>query len=197
LMSVEDAKAALAGLEGKLQDALDRRDKIIVETARAADKAAAIGGIGDQSAKMSLGPLNEKARAIDAEIALLRVNITYARRQLELATAQAEKAKQAAEGGAAPRHLVQLEIRAPDGRVLRQFHRSLGAARAALSSGYEVIGEVISGNVVSPVGPGTRSFMSALLDSQGDVLREWLAEQGITGNPVKITLPSNGRENMQ
>ena len=36
-MSVEDAKAALAGLELKLQDALDRRDKIIVETARARD----------------------------------------------------------------------------------------------------------------------------------------------------------------
>ena len=78
-MSVEDARAALAGLEGKLSDAMARRDAVIAETARAADKAAAIGGIGDQSAKTSLGPLNKKAGAIDAEIALLRINITHAR----------------------------------------------------------------------------------------------------------------------
>jgi hypothetical protein len=75
LMSVEDARVALTNLECKLQDALGRRDEILVETARAADKAAAIGGIGDQSAKMSLAPLNKKAGAIDAEISLLRTNI--------------------------------------------------------------------------------------------------------------------------
>jgi hypothetical protein len=199
-MSVEDAKAALAGLESKLQDALNRRDAVIVETAHAADKAAAIGGIGDQSWKMSLAPLNKKAGAIDAEIALLRVNITYAKRQLELATAQAESARaKAAEANGEPGRLIQLEIRAPDGRMLRQWHRSVDAARAALQSGYEIIGEVIGSGVVSPVGPGTKPFMKALLDSQGDVLRDWLAEQGIVGNPdpVKVILPSNGRENMQ
>jgi hypothetical protein len=199
-MSVENAKVALAGLEGKLRDALDRRDKIIVETARAGDKAAAIGGIGDQSAKMSLAPLNKQAKAIDAEIALLRVNITYAKRQLELATAQAESARaKAAEANGEPGRLIQLEIRAPDGRTLRQWHKSVDAARAALQSGYEIIGEVIGSGVVSPVGPGTKPFMQALLDSQGGVLREWLAEQGIVGNPdpVKVILPSNGREKMQ
>jgi uncharacterized repeat protein (TIGR03803 family) len=67
-MSVEDARAALAGLEGKLSDALDRRDKIIVETVRTSDKAFA----GDQSARNSLGPLNKQAKAIDSEIALLQ-----------------------------------------------------------------------------------------------------------------------------
>jgi hypothetical protein len=98
-MSVEDAKAVLAGLEGKLSDVLDRRDKILVEIARTADKAAAIGGIGDQSAKISLGPLNKQAKAIDSEIALLRINITGARRSLELAEGHAEsaRAKQAVE----------------------------------------------------------------------------------------------------
>ena len=69
-MSVEDAKAALAGLEGKLSDAMARRDKIIIEISRAADKAAAIGGIGDQSAKMSLGPLNKQANVIAASAVL-------------------------------------------------------------------------------------------------------------------------------
>jgi hypothetical protein len=131
-MSVEDARAALASLEGKLSDALDRRDKIIVEIARAADKAAAIGGIGDQSAKMSLAPLNKKAGAIDSEISLLRVNITHAKRMLELAEAHAEssRARHAAERGE-PGRLVQLEIRAPDRRVLRQFHRSVESAQAS------------------------------------------------------------------
>jgi hypothetical protein len=196
-MSVEDAKVALAGLEGKLQDALDRRDKIIVETARAADKAAAIGGIGDQSAKNSLGPLNKQAKAIDSEISLLRINITHARRRLELAEAHAEsaKAKQAAERGE-PGRLVQLEIRAPDGRVLRQFHRSVETARAALQAGYEVIGEVIGSGVVSPIGPGTRSFMTSLLDAGGGELLEFLEAHGIVGGDKQtvVVLPNNNRE---
>jgi hypothetical protein len=197
-MSVEDAKVALAGLEGKLQDALDRRGKIIVEVSRASAKAAAIGGIGDQSAKNSLGPLNKKAGAIDADISLLRVRITHARRQLELAEAHAAaaKEKQAAERGAhGAGHLVQLEIRAPDGRVLRQFHRSVDTAQKALQAGYEVIGEVIGSGVVSPVGPGTRSFMKALLESQGSELLEFLEVHGIVGSDKTVViLPNNNRK---
>jgi hypothetical protein len=200
LMSVEDARAALVGLEGKLSDAMARRDKIIIEISRAADKAAAIGGIGDQSAKISLGPLNKQAKVIDSEIALLRINITMARRQLELAEAHAEsaKAKQAAERGETG-HLVQLEIRAPDGRTLRQFHKSVDAARAALQPGYEVVGQVIGSGVVSPVGPGTRSFMSALLASHGDELIAFLEAHGIIGadKQTVVVLPSNNRESMQ
>jgi hypothetical protein len=199
-MSVEDAKAVLAGLEGKLSDANARRDKVIIEISRAADKAAAIGGIGDQSAKISLGPLNKQANVIDSEIALLRINITMARRRLELAEAHAEsgKAKQAAERGETG-HLVQLEIRAPGGRVIRQFHKSVDAAREALQSGYEVTGEVIGSGVVSPVGPGTRSFMKALLESQGDELIAFLAERGIVGSDKQavVVLPANNRESMQ
>jgi hypothetical protein len=190
-MSVEDAKAALAGLESKLQGALERRDAVIVETARTSDKAFAIGGIGDQSAKMWLAPLNKKAGAIDAEIALLRVNITYAKRQLDLAMAQAESAK-AAEANGEPGRLIQLEIRAPDGRILRQFHRSIDAARKALQPGYEVVGEVIGSGVVSPIG---RSFMKSLLAAHGDELMEFLAERGVVGSDKTVViLPSNGRE---
>jgi hypothetical protein len=164
-MSVEDAKAALADLEGKLSDALDRRDKILVATARAADKAAAIGGIGDQSAKI-------------AE-----------------AHGESAKARQAVEHGAAPPRLVQLEIRAPDGRMLRQFHRSVDAARKALQSGYEITGEVIGSGVVSPVGPGAQSFMKALLTAHGDELMEFLAERGVVASDkTVIVLPENGRE---
>jgi hypothetical protein len=108
------------------------------------------------------------------------------------ADAVAEKAGQAAgETG----RLVQLEIRAPDGRVLRQWHKSVDAARAALQSGYEVTGVVIGSGVVSPAGPGARPFMKALLDLQGDVLMEWLQARGIVGSDKSvIVLPANGRE---
>jgi hypothetical protein len=118
---------------------------------------------------------------------------------LELAEAQAAagKVRQAAERGE-PGRLVQLEIRAPDGRVLKQWHKSVDAARAALQSGYEITGQVISGNTVSPVGPGAFSFMKALLTAHGDELMEWLAERGVVGaDKTVVVLPSNGREKMQ
>jgi hypothetical protein len=124
--------------------------------------------------------MNKQAVAIDNEIALLRINISHAKRMLELAEAHAEsaKAKQAAERGETGR-LVQLEIRAPDGRVIRQFHKSVDAARNALQPGYEVTGEVISGNIVSPIGPGARSFMTSLLDAGGGELLEFLEAHGL------------------
>jgi hypothetical protein len=189
-MSVEDAKAALAGLEGKLQDAMARRDKILVEISRASAEAAAAHRIDPK-----LAPLNKRAVAIDGEIAVIRMEISHARRALKLQedSAAGVKDKQAAANGGNSPHLVQLEIRAPDGRVIKQSHRSIDSARAALSPGYEVVGQVIGSGVVSPIGPGARSFMEALLDAHGDVLMEWLEARGVVGNPVKITLPSNGK----
>jgi hypothetical protein len=185
LMSVEDAKAVVAGIEGKLSDAMARRDKVVQDISVAHAKAEATVGINE--ARNSLVPLNKRAKAIDNEIALLRIDISLARRQLELATAHAAgaKAKQAAERGETGR-LAQLEIRAPDGRVIRQFHKSVDAAREALSPGYEVIGEVISGNIVSPIGPGARSFMKALLSAHGDELLAFLGEHGIIGSTRQL-----------
>jgi septal ring factor EnvC (AmiA/AmiB activator) len=195
---IQRAREALAGLESRLSDALDRRGKTVDKISRACAEAETARGIN--SARNSLGPLNKRAGAIDSEIALLRINISHARRRVELVEAHAEsvKAKQATDRGETGR-LVQLEIRAPDGRVIRQFHRSVDAARKALQPGYEVTGEVIGSGVVSPVGPGARSFMKALLESQGDVLMEWLEARGIVGSDKQtvVVLPSNGREKMQ
>jgi hypothetical protein len=72
-------------------------------------------------------------------------------------------------------------------------------ARKALQSGYEVTGEVIGSGVVSPIGSGARSFMKSLLESQGDELMEWLVARGVVANPdpVKVILPSNGRDAVQ
>jgi hypothetical protein len=195
LMSVEDAQTTLASLEGKLSDAMSRRDKVSQDIAVASAEAAAAHRINP-----SLSPLNKQAKVIDAEIAIIRIDIRHAQRALELQEDSAERVKdrQAVLNGAAPPRLVQLEIRSPDGRVIRQFHKSVDAARKALQPGYEVTGEVIGSGVVSPVGPGARSFMRALLDAHGDELEAWLAERAAIGSDkTVVVLPSNGREKMQ
>jgi hypothetical protein len=188
----------LAGLESKLSDAVSRRDKFVVETARADATASTTSNNrrDRDSARNSLVPLREKAKEIDSEIALLRMNIVHAKRMLSLAEnhAASTKAGQAAERGE-PARLIQLEIRAPDGRIIRQFHRSIDAARAALQSGYEITGQVVGSGVVSPLGAGTRSFMASLLDAHGDELEAWLEAPGIgPGKQPVVVLPNNGRE---
>jgi hypothetical protein len=188
-MSIEDARAALAGLESKLSDATARRDKVLQEISIANTKAerdlvnlAQSDRRPRGAARNSLIPLNKQAVAIDAEIGLLRIQITHARRDLTLQ--EAGKPKQVADANGGTGRLVQLEIRAPDGRVLRQWHRSVDAAQKALQHGYEVVGEVIGSGVVSPVGPGARSFMTSLLDVGGGELIAFLAAHGL--RPVGI-----------
>jgi hypothetical protein len=192
LMSdVESAKSTLTSLESKLQDAMSRRDKIAQETARVNAEAAAAHRYDPK-----LAPLNKQATVIDDEIALIRIQIRHARTALGLQEASAERVKvaQAVENGAPAHHLAQLEISTPDGRKVRQWHRSIDDARKALTAGYEVTGEVIGGTILSPIG---RPFMKALLESEGDVLKEWLMEQGIVGSDKTVViLPSNNREKM-
>jgi hypothetical protein len=179
---VQREREVLAGLESKLSDAMARRGKITQDISAACVKAEATVGIN--AARNSLGPLNKRARAIDDEIALLRINISQARRQLEWAEAYAEnvKTRQAADRGGETGRLVQLEISTPDGRVIRQFHKSVDAARKALQPGYTVTGEVIGGNIVSPIGPGARSFMTSLLDASGGELLAFLEAHGLRGD---------------
>jgi hypothetical protein len=197
---VQRERAVLAGLESKLSDALDRRGKTAHEISRASVEAATTGGNrrDRDTARNSLAPLNKRAREIDGEIALIRIEISHARRMLEHAEAHAKAKQEAASDRGEPGRLVQLEISTPDGRKVRQWHKSVDAARKVLQSGYEVIGEVIGSGVISPIGPGARPFMKALLESQGDVLMEWLIERGIvSSDETVITLPMNGREGMQ
>jgi hypothetical protein len=207
--AVQRERDLLAGLESKLSDAMARRGKTIQEISRASAEAAA--SLVNSAAKngprkptnvatIALAPLNRLAKSIDAEIALLRIKISHAQRGLALAEAHAEsaKAKMAAERGETAGRLVQLEIAAPDGRRLRQFHKSIDAARATLMSGYEIVGEVIGSGVVSPIGHGARSFMTSLLDAGGGELLEFLEKHGIVGSDkTVVVLPSNGLEKMR
>ena len=70
------------------------------------------------------------------------------------------------------------EIRAPDGRLMRQRHESLAEVQASLLPGYQVTGTIIgassanSGGWVDPIdGP---SIMAQLLDAHGEELVAWL-----------------------
>jgi hypothetical protein len=192
---VEDPRRVVSDLEGALADAKARRGKILVDLA----KVAAAIDKGDQRARFVQGALNKQEAAAGRLVLSIDKQLEWARKHVRMAQAQAdavaEKARQAAERGETGR-LVQLEISAPDGRVLRQWHKSVDAAREALQSGYEVTGEVIGSGVVSPIGPGARSFMKALLDLQGDVLMEWLVERGVVGSDKQavVVLPGNGRD---
>jgi hypothetical protein len=73
------------------------------------------------------------------------------------------------------------EIKAPDGRILRQHHASLETLKASLVAGYEVTGVVFgaasddSGGMVEKI--GGPSLMSMLLDAHGDELKAWLQTQ--------------------
>lgn len=79
------------------------------------------------------------------------------------------------------------EIKAPDGRILRQRHESLVTLQAQLQPGYDVVGEVLGashddlGGLVQPI--GGPSLMQVLLDAHGDELLAWLDER--RGKKVK------------
>jgi hypothetical protein len=77
------------------------------------------------------------------------------------------------------------------------FHKSVDAARAVLTAGYEVTGEVIGSGVVSPVGPGARSFMKALLAAHGDELLAFLAEHCITGSDKTVVVLLDNNRGLQ
>ena len=70
------------------------------------------------------------------------------------------------------------EIKAPDGRILRQEHASLESLKAALMAGYVVTGTVFgaasdgTGGMVEKI--GGPSLMKTLIDTHGDDLMAYL-----------------------
>jgi len=162
--TAEGAQKILGELEAELAVTKTRRNAILVDVAVANDAS-----VRDQRARMKLPSLNKEEATLGRLIRSIEMQVKEARKRVAMDEAAAEnvRARQAAANGEAPPRLMQLEIRSPDGRMIRQWHASVDAARKALSPGYEIAGEVISGNIVSPIGPGTVSTMGALLRSQG------------------------------
>jgi hypothetical protein len=185
--TTEGAQKILDELEAELAEAKARRDKILVDISKANDAS-----VRDQQARLKLPGLNKQDAETGRLIRSIEMQVKEARKRVAMAeTAAAGAARAKAADIGVPARLLQLEIRAPDGRVLRQFHKSVDAARKALQPGYEVTGEVIGANIVSPIGPGARSFMTSLLESQGDELLAYLAEHGIV-SPVAQAPELNG-----
>jgi hypothetical protein len=183
---VQYARRVLDDLESKLSAIMDRRDKIIIETARASAKASAIGGIGDQSARISLGPLNKQAASCDSEIALIRIEISHAKRRLELAEAhdasvRSKAAVPIAEGAErlflvnTPHNLHQVRHKA----------RTIESLRSRLLPGYTIEGEIFGANdageggVVAAIEPTGPSIMMGLLLAHGAELLKFLEAHGL------------------
>jgi hypothetical protein len=191
--TAEGAQKVLNELEAELADVKARRDRILADISKANDAS-----VRDQRARMELPALNKSNVETGRLIVSLEREVAEARKRVAIveAHAAAAKEKQAAEHGGTGR-LVQLEIRAPDGRVLRQFHKSVDAARSALQPGYEVTGQVIGSGVVSPIGPGARSFMASLLDAGGGELLEFLEAHGIVGCIAQAPELAGDKESVQ
>jgi hypothetical protein len=79
------------------------------------------------------------------------------------------------------------EIKAPDGRLLRQEHQTIDALKAQLVAGYEVTGIVYgaasdgTGGIVEKI--GGPSLLRLLLEAHGDELIACLEERGYVANP--------------
>ena len=186
-MSAASARKVLDDLESKLAAVMDRRGKIVIEIAKASAKAAAIGGIGDQSARISLGPLNKEAAAADSEIALLRIELREAKRRLELAEAYdaSVRANAVVPIAAGPERL--FLVNTPhDRRQVRHKARTLEALRSRLLPEYTIEGEIFGANdageggVVAAIEPKGPSIMAGLLLAHGAELLKFLEAHGVS-----------------
>jgi hypothetical protein len=110
---IEDPRRVVSDLEGALADAKARRDKILLDLGKvsvAIDK-------GDHRARFVQGNLNKQEIAAGRLVQSIAKQLEEARKHVKMSQAQADAVAQAA--GETGGHLVQLEIRAPDGRMLR------------------------------------------------------------------------------
>jgi hypothetical protein len=153
MSAVEREKAALSGLESKLSDAMARRDKVIQDISVASSKAERdLVNLGQPdrrprgAARNSLVPLNKQAKEIDAEIGLLRIQITHAKRDLTLQEAYIERARASADAGNVRRDKL-FEVVAPDGRKIRHRGASQEDVQRRLQVGYSVTGQIFGANV--------------------------------------------------
>jgi hypothetical protein len=178
----DQTRRVVSDLEGALAEAMARRDKILFDLAKA---AAAIDG-GDKRARFVHGALNKEEVAVGRLVRSIEKQLGEARKRL--ATIEAHAATAAARLATADEAaLVRdklFEVICPDGhRKVRHRHHSLEALRRELQPGYRAVGQVFGANDDGTGGfvsmPGAPSMLRALLESEGDVLMEWLAERGL------------------
>ena len=194
----DQTRRVVSDLEGALAEAKARRDKILADISKA-NVAAFAGDRRQLFALTGRGGLNKQ----DAEVGRLILSISkqLGEARKRLATIEAHAAQAAAHrAGVDDAGLVRdkwFETICPDGRKVRHRHHSLEALRRELQPGYRATGQVFGANEDGSggfVADADSHMMKALLESQGDVLMEWLNARGIvSGEKTMIVLPGNGR----
>jgi hypothetical protein len=179
---VPELQKVLNGLEVKLSDAKERRDKISLDVRC----ACAASDAGDQRQRLALGGLNKNSDAAGRDLSL-EAQVAEARKRLNMAMDQAAVAEAKSHAMATPRDgdAKWFEVRTPDGRVIRHRAASLGALRGALLKGYTVTAEVFGasatgiGGVAAHIGSDVPTIMGALLAAHGQELEAWLASRSV------------------
>jgi hypothetical protein len=193
--TAEGAQKVLNELEAELAEAKSRRDVILNDISKANDAS-----VRDHRARMELPGLNKQEVSAGRLIVSIERQIVEARKRVAMTEAHAV-------GAAARRAEMEdtalirdkwFECLCPDGvRKVRHRHSSLVALQRELQPGYRAIGQVFGTNEDGTggfVAERNSDMMQAMLDAYGDTLLAFLEKNGITGNPVKIVLPHNGRE---
>jgi hypothetical protein len=197
--TAEGAQKILNELETELAEAKVRRDKILVDINKASAAA-----VRDQRERLKLPALNKSNVEAGRLIVSIERQVSEAKKRLVMSENHAAAgASKRAELAVAGDRLY--EVVCPDGvRKVRHRAASLEALQKALQPQYHVVSEIFwasednTGGFAASIGSDTKSnMMDGLLQAHGDTLLAWLEARGIIGNPVKITLPANGRENMQ
>jgi septal ring factor EnvC (AmiA/AmiB activator) len=190
--TAESAQKVLNELEAELAAAKQRRDKILADISKANDAAFA----GDKRQLFALGALNKEDAAVGRLILSIQRQIAEAKKRVAMAENQAAAAK-AAESDVPVRDKL-FEVVCPDGRKVRHRGASQEDVRRRLQVGYTVAGQVHGADADGNGGfiprPG---FLTAMLEAYEGEFIEWLEARGISGNSVKVILPSDGRESMQ
>jgi hypothetical protein len=194
--TAEGTQKILNELEAELAEAKVRRDKILVDIS----KAQAAAEKGDKRQLFVLGSLNKQDQAQGRLVLSIERQVAEAKKRLAMAANQAAtaEAKRASVDAAAVPRDKWFAVSAPDGRTVRHRHSSMDALQKELQPGYRAIGQVFGHNEDGTGGfisqPGAPSMLKALLESDGDVLMEWLAARGIAGSDKTVViLPDNNR----
>jgi hypothetical protein len=194
--TAEGAQKILNELETELAEAKARRDKILVDIG----KAQAAAEKGDRRQLFTLGSLNKQDAEVGRLILSVERQIAEAKKRLDMMANQAAAARDKAPMPVmdGPERL--FLVKTPNNGQIRHKAQSVEQLRARLLPGYSIHGEIFgandtgAGGVVAAIEPTGPSMMKGLLAAFGDELIAFLAERGISGNPVKVVLPHNGRE---
>jgi hypothetical protein len=181
ILGVEELRASLKAHEAKLVAAERQRATILIDM-RVAGAAA---DRGDQTANIKLTALRKSEVAAGRLVTSAEATVFEAKKRLAMAETQAATAaaKRAALNAApVPRDKL-FEVVCPDGRKVRHRHASLEALQKALQPGYVAVGQVFAANEDDSGGfvdrPGAPSMLKAMLESQGNILIEYLSTHGI------------------